>query len=108
MKYDKKLYENIYALEEAQRNAEYFENDSRDLLLALAKVQLVADAKTMTQINQALFHTTWNGKKRECVRMHDSKKYALLQKQKWLTRFVIDAVILGADSNLKNLIKEEL
>ena len=95
--WNKKLNVNIKALDDAKLSAEVFKNDSRDLLLAIAKVNLLDDAKTKFQIKMAILHTTWDGKRRESIGDIWPKNYVTNRKNQLLSKLVAEAESLGAD-----------
>jgi hypothetical protein len=95
--WNKKLIDNIKAVEDAKLSAEVFKNDSRDLLLAIAKVNLLDDAKTKFQIKMASFHTTWDGEKRNPISELFPKHHVTKQKNILLSKLVAEAESLGAD-----------
>ena len=96
-KYNQKLQENAAKYEDAKLNAEVFKNDSRDLLLAIAKVNLLDDAKTKLDIRYALYMTTWNGTRRESISNGMPKWWHTRRKNNVLNRFIDEAEALGAD-----------
>ena len=93
----KNFKERVATLEDAQLSAEVFKNDSNDLLLALAKVNLLDVAKTKVQIMYALYLTTWNGSKRETISKGMPKHWHTRRKNNVLNRFIKEAEALGAD-----------
>ena len=95
--WNKKLKENEAKYEDAKLNAEVFKNDSNDLLLALAKVNLIDDAKTKFQIRYAFSISTWNGYKRESISDVMPKRWFIRRKNNVLNRFIEEAEALGAD-----------
>ena len=95
--WNKKLKENEAKYEDAKLSAEVSKNDSNDLLLALAKVNLIDDAKTMGQIRYALYISTWNGYKRETISNAMPKHWHVRRKNNVLNRFIDEAEALGAD-----------
>jgi len=95
--WNKKLNVNVKALEDAKLSAEVFKDDSSDLLLALAKVNILDDAKTKFQIKIAFFHTTWDGKRREVIGDIYPKHYHTKRKNQLLALLVAEAESLGAD-----------
>ena len=92
-----KVIKNVLDYLEAKEAFELSPNESRELLLAVAKVNLVADAKTKGCIRYALHHTTWNGHKRETISKGMPKKWHVRRKNNVLTRFLEEAEALGAD-----------
>ena len=94
---NKKLNDNIKVFVDAKLSAEVFKNDSNDLLLALAKVNLLDDAKTKFQIKMASFHTTWDGEKRNPISELFPKHFVTKQKNILLSKLVAEAESLGAD-----------
>jgi len=96
--WNKKLIENVAKFKEAKLGAEVFKNnDSNNLLLAIAKVNLLDDAKTKIQINHALFHTTWNGTRRESIDNMFPKHWFNRRKNNVLNSFIEEAESLGAN-----------
>ena len=96
-KWNQKLLDNVAKFEDAKLSAEVFKNDSNDLLLALAKVNLLDDAKTKQQISYALYHTTWNGHRRESIGNIMPKHWHTRRRNNVLNRFIEEAEALGAD-----------
>jgi len=96
-KYNQKLQENAAKYEDAKLSAEVFKNDSNDLLLAIAKVNLIDDAKTKQQISYALYLSTWNGHRRESISNGMPKWWHTRRKNNVLNRFIEEAEALGAD-----------
>ena len=94
---NKKLNDNIKVFVDAKLSAEVFKNDSNDLLLALAKVNLLDDAKTKLQIKMAFFHITWDGERRDVPATFMPKRLVLLKKNQLLPKLVAEAESLGAD-----------
>jgi hypothetical protein len=95
--WNKKLLDNVAKFEDAKLSAEVFKDDSSDLLLALAKVNLLDDAKTKQQISYALYHTTWNGHRRESIGNIMPKHWHTRRRNNVLNRFIEEAEALGAD-----------
>jgi len=93
----KKFDENVAKYEDAKLNAEVFKNDSRDLLLAIAKVNLLDDANTKQDIRYALYISTWNGHRRESISNGMPKWWHTRRKNNVLNRFIDEAEALGAD-----------
>ncbi len=104
--WNKKLNDNIKALEDAKSEAEVFKSvgkgNSRDLMIALAKVNLLDDAKTKLQIKIASLSVSWDGKKRSSISDLLPKRFVLKKKNELLCKLVAEAENLGADfSNRK-------